>query len=56
MQFFQCIPEFDFTEQELTANAKMRFLGVLKLNGYEVGKGYGANKKQAKNVAACFAL
>jgi hypothetical protein len=34
----------------------MRFFASLKLNQYEVGKGYGSNKKNAKNVAARLAL
>lgn len=34
----------------------MRFYGTLKFNGYIVGKGYGSNKKQVKQVAARVAL
>ena len=34
----------------------MRFFGTLKFNGYVVGKGYGSNKKQVKQVAARVAL
>lgn len=34
----------------------MRFFGTLKFNGYTVGKGYGSNKKQVKQVAARLAL
>jgi dsRNA-specific ribonuclease len=34
----------------------MRFFASLKLNQYEVGKGYGSNKKNAKNIAAKLAL
>jgi hypothetical protein len=34
----------------------MRYFASLKLNGFEVGKGYGSNKKLAKNVAAAMAL
>jgi len=34
----------------------MRFFGTLKMNDYVVGKGYGGNKKQAKNVAARLSL
>ena len=34
----------------------MRFYGTLKFNGYTVGKGYGSNKKQVKQVAARLAL
>ena len=34
----------------------MRYYASLKLNGFEVGKGYGSNKKLAKNVAAGMAL
>ena len=37
-------------------NPRMRFYGTLKFNGYVVGKGYGANKKQVKQVAARVAL
>ena len=43
-------------EQELVENPKMRFFGTLKFNGYIVGKGYGSNKKQVKQVAARVAL
>ena len=55
-QFFQAVPEFDFKEEELVDNPKMRFYGTLKLNGFLVGKGYGCNKKVVKNVAARLAL
>jgi len=48
--------EFDFVEQEMLDNPKMRFFGTLKFNGYLVGKGYGSNKKQVKQVAARVAL
>lgn len=34
----------------------MRFYGTLKFNGYVVGKGYGSNKKQVKQVASRVAL
>jgi len=34
----------------------MRYYASLKLNGYEVGKGYGSSKKHAKNVAARLSL
>jgi len=34
----------------------MRFFGTLKFNGYVVGKGYGSNKKQVKQVASRLAL
>lgn len=37
-------------------NPKMRFFGTLKFNGYVVGKGYGSNKKQVKQVASRVAL
>ncbi len=43
-------------EQEMVDNPKMRFYGTLKFNGYIVGKGYGSNKKQVKQVAARVAL
>ncbi len=52
---FQCVPVFTFTEIE-TENDKMRFLATLSLNKFEVGKGYGANKKSAKMTAARMAL
>ena len=42
---YQCIGEFDFVEQELLDNPRMRFFGTLKFNGSVVGKGYGSNKK-----------
>ena len=45
---YQCIGEFDFVEQEIFNNPKMRFFGTLKFNGFIVGKGYGSNKKQVK--------
>ena len=45
------MPHFDFVEQE-TSNEKMRFLASLSLNKIQVGKGYGANKKQAKMTAS----
>ena len=38
------------------ANEKMRFLTCLSLNKFEVGKGYGANKKVAKMNAARMCL
>ena len=50
------MPEFDFKEEELQNNPKMRFFGTLKLNGFLVGKGYGNNKRIVKNVAARLAL
>jgi len=53
---YQCIAEFEFVEQEVVDNPKMRFYGTLKFNGYIVGKGYGSNKKQVKQVASRFAL
>ena len=53
---YQCLAEFDFVEQELVNNNRMRFYGTLKLNGYIVGKGYGGNKKQVKCVASRLAL
>ena len=53
---YQCIGEFDFVEQELVDNPRMRFFGTLKFNGFIVGKGYGGNKKQVKQVAARLAL
>jgi len=34
----------------------MRFLATLSLNKFEVGKGYGANKKAAKMTAGRMAL
>lgn len=34
----------------------MRFIATLNLNKFEVGKGYGANKKSAKMNAARIAL
>ena len=34
----------------------MRFYGTLRFNGYVVGKGYGCNKKQVKQVASRVAL
>jgi len=49
------VPIFTFTEVE-TDNEKMRFLGTLSLNKFEIGKGYGANKKTAKMSAARMAL
>lgn len=52
---FQCVPVFSFTEVE-TDNEKMRFIATLSLNKFEVGKGYGANKKLAKMSAARMAL
>ena len=42
---YQCLAEFDFVEQELVENSRMRFYGTVKFNGYIVGKGYGGNKK-----------
>ena len=53
---YQCLGEFDFVEQELIDNPRMRFYGTLKFNGFTVGKGYGSNKKQVKQVAARLAL
>ena len=53
---YQCIGEFDFVEQEQTDNPRMRFYGTLKFNGFTVGKGYGCNKKQVKQVASRLAL
>lgn len=49
------MPVFTFTEVE-TENQKMRFLATLSLNKFEVGKGYGANKKAAKMTAGRMAL
>lgn len=49
------MPVFSFTEVE-TENEKMRFLATLSLNKFEVGKGYGANKKFAKMSSARMAL
>ena len=53
---YQCLPEFDYVEQEQVDNLRMRFYGTLKFNGFIVGKGYGCNKKQVKCVASRFAL
>lgn len=53
---YQCLAEFDFVEQELVENSRMRFYGTVKFNGYIVGKGYGGNKKQVKCVASRLAL
>ena len=52
---FQCVPVFSFIEVE-TENEKMRFIATLSLNKFDVGKGYGANKKSAKMSAARMAL
>lgn len=41
---------------EEQGNPKMRFIATLSLNKYAVGKGYGANKKQAKMTAGRMAL
>jgi dsRNA-specific ribonuclease len=34
----------------------MRFIAILNINKFEVGKGYGANKRIAKMTAARMAL
>jgi hypothetical protein len=34
----------------------MRYIAALNLNSFEVGKGYGSNKKQAKMTAGRMAL
>ncbi len=47
---------FTFSEIEEQGNPKMRFIATLNLNKYAVGKGYGANKKQAKMTAGRMAL
>lgn len=52
---FQCVPVFSFVEVE-TENDKMRFIATLSLNKFDIGKGYGANKKAAKMTAARMAL
>jgi dsRNA-specific ribonuclease len=49
------VPVFSFIEVE-TENEKMRFIATLSLNKFDVGKGYGANKKSAKMSAARMAL
>ena len=53
---FQCVPIFAYIEIENHTNAKMRFQATLLINKLEVGKGFGANKKQAKTAAAKMAL
>ena len=56
---FQCVPIFTFEEREcepLGKNEKMRFIAYLSLNQFEVGKGYGANKRIAKMTASTMAL
>lgn len=53
---FQCVPLFAYIEIENYSNDKMRFQATLLINKLEVGKGYGANKKAAKGLAAKMAL
>ncbi len=53
---FQCVPVFTFSEVEESENPKMRFIAILNINKFEVGKGYGANKRIAKMTAARMAL
>ena len=50
------MPVFTFSEAEQCDNPKMRFIATLSVNKFEVGKGYGANKRVAKMTAARMAL
>lgn len=50
------MPVFTYVELENTDNEKMRFQATLSMNQLEIGRGYGANKKQAKMIAAKMAL